>query len=113
MIAWLATILAFLQARLEELPSDLLDRLPSDTVEKIKQGALERLPSDVVDALPDEVAAQIPDSLVEAAQRNQLLAVLAVLAAIGFVWGLFKRLVKLAIGLAVLAVVLWFLYLRS
>ncbi len=74
---------------------------------------MDKLPSDVVDALPDELAAQIPASLVEAAQRNQLFAVLAVLAAVGFVWGLFKRLVKVAIGLAILAAVLWFLYLRS
>lgn len=113
MIAWISYLLAFLQVRLEDLPPEVLERLPNETLDKIREGTLDKLPSDVVDALPDDVAAKIPDTFIGVVERNPSFAVLGALALAGLIWGIVKSFIKLAVGMAILAIIFWVLYLRG
>ena len=113
MIVSAAYLLAWLQVKIEDLPPEVVDRLPQQTLDQIQEGVLDKLPTDVVDALPDDLADKIPDSLLAAVERNPMFAVLGGLAVIGLIWGIVKSVLKFAVGMAILAAIFWYLYLRG
>lgn len=100
----------------EDLPPDVLDALPDDIRQEILDGARDQIPEDVVESLTPDVADQIPDSLVGAASSNPgltaVIVVIALLAVAGAVWGAIKGFLKVAIGLGILAAIIFFFFLR-
>lgn len=108
----LSAFFTYLLAQVDQIPPEVLDKLPPDVVEKLKNGIIDKIPQDVLDKLPAELLDKIPSGLKVAATANPLFAVVGVLAVLGFIWGVAKGLLKLAIILAGLAAAAWFLYLR-
>jgi len=108
----LSAFVTYLLAQIENIPPEVLEKLPADVVEKLKSGVLDKIPQEVLEKLPASLLDQIPSGLKEAAAANPLFAVVGVVAVLGFIWGMVKGLLKLAIILAGLAAAAWFFYLR-
>jgi len=98
----------------DDLPQDVIDALPPDIREEILTGVRDQIPQDVVEDLQPDIADQIPDSLVGAASSNPgltaVIVVIGLLAIAGAVWGAIKGFLKVAIGLGVLAAIVWYYF---
>ena len=96
----------------DDLPQEVIDALPADIRQEILDGARDQIPEDVVAELTPDIADQIPDSVVGAASSNPgitaVIIIIGLLAVAGAVWGAIKGFLKVAIGLGVLAAVVWF-----
>jgi len=99
----------------DDLPQDVIDALPDDIREEILEGVREQIPEDVVEQLTPEIADQIPSSLVGAASANPgltaVIVIIGVLAVLGAIWGAIKGFLKVAIGLGIVAAVVWWYFL--
>ena len=99
----------------DDLPQEVIDALPDDIREEILTGVRDQIPQDVVEDLQPDIADQIPDSLVGAASSNPgltvVIVVIGLLAIAGAVWGAIKGFLKVAIGLGVLAAIVWYYFL--
>lgn len=96
----------------EDLPPEVLDALPDDIRQEILDGARDQIPEDVIADLTPDIANQIPDSVVGAAGANPgltaVIVVIGLLAVAGAIWGAIKGFLKVAIGLGIIAAVVWF-----
>lgn len=96
----------------DDLPPEVLDALPDDIRQEILDGARDQIPEDVVADLTPDIANQIPDSVVGVASSNPgltlVIVVIGLLAVGGAIWGAIKGFLKVAIGLGILAAVVWF-----
>lgn len=101
----------------DDLPQTVIDALPSDIRQEILNGTRDQIPEDVVEQLRPDIADQIPDSLVGAASLNPGLAavviIIGLLAVAGAVWGAVKGFLKVAIGLGLIAAVVWWYFLSG
>lgn len=101
----------------EGIPEDVLERLPADIVQKLKDGIIDRIPEDIVDALPDQVADRIPANLIDFASSNPtlavILAIIGVLAVIGFVYGVMKSAMKVVVFSGVAAALAWYFFFQQ
>lgn len=101
----------------DDLPPEVIDALPSDIRQEILDGVRDQIPEEIVEDLRPDIADQIPDSLVGAASSNPGLAVVIVLigllAVAGAVWGAVKGFLKVAIGLGIVAAVIWWYFLSG
>lgn len=99
---------------LDELPRRVIDRLPDDVVTGLREGTIDEIPRDVVEQLPARLQERIPDDLIASATNSTGLTVAIVgvilLGLAGFVYGMAKRLVTLAVVFAAIAVggFLWY-----
>ena len=109
--------IAWLQSVVDDLPQDVVDELPEDVITDLRDGVIDKIPEDVVDRLPEGVRDQIPDSLVEFATGNPgfaaFLAVVGVIAVIGFVWGIAKSAIKAVLFFGVVGAAAWFLFFQQ
>ena len=98
----------------EDLPQEVLDALPEDIRQEILDGARDSIPEDVVADLTPDIANQIPDSVVDVAASNPgltaVIVVIGILAVAGAIWGAIKGFLKIAIGLGILAAIVWFYF---
>jgi len=98
----------------DDLPTDVIDALPADIRQEILDGVREQIPEEVVQDLRPDIADQIPDSLVGAASSNPgltaVIVVIGLLAVAGAVWGAVKGFLKVAIGLGLIAAVVWWYF---
>lgn len=98
----------------DDLPQDVIDALPDDIRQEILDGVRDQIPQDVVEDLRPDIADQIPDSLVGAASSNPgltaVIVVIGLLALAGAVWGAIKGFLKVAVGLGLLAAIIWFYF---
>ncbi len=98
----------------DDLPQDVIDALPEDIRQEILDGVRDQIPQDVVEDLRPDIADQIPDSFVGAASSNPgltaVVVVIGLLALAGAVWGAVKGFLKVAIGLGILAAIVWFYF---
>jgi hypothetical protein len=101
----------------DELPQEVIDALPTDIRQEIIDGARDQIPEEVVDDLRPDIADQIPDSLVGAASSDPSLTavvvVIGLLAVAGAIWGAVKGFLKVAIGLGLVAAVVWWYFLSG
>jgi CHASE2 domain-containing sensor protein len=71
----------------------------------------------VVDQLPQSVQDKIPNSLLDLASSNPkfaaVLAVIGVLAVVGFVFSIFKSAIKMAIFWGLVAAGAWFFFFQQ
>ena len=103
----------------DDLPQEVIDALPEDIRQEILDGVRDQIPEDIVETLDPGVADLIPDSSIGdaatdvAASNPALTAVIVViglLALAGAVWGAIKGFLKVAIGLGILAAIVWFFF---
>lgn len=98
----------------DDLPQEVIDALPEDIRQEIVDGVRDQIPEDVVEQLTPDIADQIPDSLVGAATGNPgltaVIVVIGILAVLGAIWGAVKGFLKVAIGLGILAAVVWWYF---
>jgi len=100
-----------------DLPQEVIDALPADIRQEILDGARDRIPEEVIDDLRPDIADQIPDSLVGAASSNPSLTavvvIIGILAVAGAIFGAVKGFLKVAIGLGLIAAVVWWYFLSG
>ncbi len=110
-------IVAWYQSSIEDLPPEVVEELPDDVLTDLRDGIIDKIPEDVVERLPDGVQDKIPDSLVEFASTNTgfaaFLAVVGVLAVVGFVWGIVKSALKAVVFFGVVGAGAWFLFFQQ
>ena len=98
----------------DDLPQEVIDALPEDIRQEILDGVRDQIPEEVIADLRPGIADQIPDSLVGAATGNPgltaVIVVIGILAILGAVWGAVKGFLKVAIGLGLLAAIVWFYF---
>lgn len=97
---------------------DVVDDLPPDVVEDLDQSVIDQLegldqiPDSLKDQIPDSVLDRIPDEFLDFASGNPaltaVLAVVGVIAVLGFFWGVTKSAFKAAFFFAVVAAGAWF-----
>ena len=96
----------------DNLPQEVIDALPDDIRQEILDGARDQIPEDVVADLTPDIANQIPDSVVGVASSNPgltaVIVIIGLLAVGGAIWGAIKGFLKVAIGLGVIAAIVWF-----
>ncbi len=96
----------------DDLPQEVIDALPDDIRQEILDGARDQIPEDVVADLTPDIADQIPDSVVGVASSNPgltaVIVIIGLLAIGGAIWGAIKGFLKVAIGLGVIAAIVWF-----
>lgn len=96
----------------DDLPQEVIDALPDDIRQEILDGARDQIPEDVVADLTPDIANQIPDSVVGVASSNPgltaVIVIIGLLAVGGAIWGAIKGFLKVAIGLGVIAAIVWF-----
>ena len=101
----------------DDLPQEVIDALPADIRQEILDGARDRIPEEVIDDLRPDIADQIPDSLVGAASSNPSLTavvvIIGILAVAGAIFGAVKGFLKVAIGLGLIAAVVWWYFLSG
>lgn len=101
----------------DELPQEVIEALPADIRQEILDGARDRIPEEVIADLRPEIADQIPDSLVGAASSDPSLTavvvIIGLLAVAGAIWGAIKGFLKVAIGLGLIAAVVWWYFLSG
>ena len=118
MFTYLTSVIpAFFQTPLEELPPDVVEELPPDIIQQLKDGIIDRIPEDVVDRLPDSVADKIPSGMIEFASSNPgmavVLAIIGVVAIIGFIYGVMKSAVKVMVFSAVAGGAAWYFFFQQ
>ncbi len=108
---------SWFQGGVEDLPPDVIDQLPDDVVQKLRDGVIDKIPEDVVDRLPESIQDRIPEGLVDFASSNTglaiALAVIGVIAVLGFVWGVQKAALKAVVFFGVVGAVAWFLFFQQ
>lgn len=96
----------------DDLPQEVIDALPDDIRQEILDGARDQIPEDIVADLTPDIANQIPDSVVGVASSNPgltaVIVIIGLLAVGGAIWGAIKGFLKVAIGLGVIAAIVWF-----
>ncbi len=101
----------------DDLPQEVINALPPDIRQEILDGARDQIPEEVIQDLRPDIAAQIPDSLVGAASTNPgltaVVVLIGLLAVAGAVWGAVKGFLKVAIGLGLIAAVVWWYFLSG
>ncbi|NNC76227.1 MAG: hypothetical protein HKN93_12050 [Acidimicrobiia bacterium] len=108
----------FQNETVEDIPEDLVDDIPEDVLQQLKDGVIDKIPDDVLDDLKtrfgESVTDRLPPDLVQFATDNPTLAaifaVIGVLAILGFIWGVVKSAVKVAVFFGILAAIAWFLF---
>lgn len=92
---------------IESLPQEVLDRFPEE-VEKLRTGATDKISEEVIDALPADVVDRIPESLLASGVSTTFIVVLAIIAGLalmGFLWGVMRAAIKAAVFFLILAVI--------
>lgn len=92
---------------IEALPQELRDRFPEE-VDKLRTGATDKISEEVIDALPPDVVDRIPESLLASGVSTTFIVILAVIAGVallGFIWGVVRAAMKAALFFLVLAVI--------
>jgi hypothetical protein len=122
------SLFTYLYARfqqVEEIPDEVLEELPDDVVQRLRDGIIDRVPEDVYedlsqrakDAMLDRVPDFVPESVIDAVSNNPglaaVLAIVGVLAVIGFMYGVAKSAFKAIVFFGVLAAVSWFLFAQN
>jgi hypothetical protein len=101
----------------DELLQEVIDALPADIRREILDGTRDQRPEAVVDGLRQDIAYQVPDSLDGAASSNPSLTavvvIIGLLAVAGAIWGAIKGFLKVAIGLGLIAAVVWWYFLSG
>lgn len=101
----------------DDLPQEVIDALPPDIRQEILDGVRDQIPQEVIQDLRPDIADQIPDSLVGAASSNPgltaVIVLIGLLAVAGAVWGAVKGFLKVAIGLGIIAAVVWWYFLSG
>ena len=101
----------------DDLPQEVIDALPPDIRQEILDGVRDQIPEEVIQDLRPDIADQIPDSLVGAASSNPgltaVIIIIGLLAVAGAVWGAVKGFLKVAIGLGLIAAVVWWYFLSG
>lgn len=92
---------------IENLPQEVREQFP-EVVDDLRNGVIEEVPDRVLDQLPESVVDRIPDSLL-ANDLNMtfviILAAIAGLALLGFVYGVTKAASKAALFFLVMGAV--------
>lgn len=113
------------QQVVEEIPDSVIEELPDDVVQRLKDGIIDRIPEDAYenlsdrakDELLDRVPDFVPESVIDAVSNNPglaaVLAIVGVLAVIGFMYGVAKSAFKAIVFFGVLAAVAWFLFAQN
>ena len=98
----------------DELPQEVIDALPEDIRQEILDGVRDQIPEEVIADLRPDIADQVPESLVTAATGNPgltaVIVIIGVLAVLGAIWGAVKGFLKVAIGLGLLAAIVWYYF---
>ncbi|MDW3176547.1 MAG: DUF4414 domain-containing protein [Acidimicrobiia bacterium] len=101
----------------DDLPPEVIDALPADIRQEILDGVRDQIPEEVIQDLRPDIADKIPDSLVDAGASNPgltaVIVVIGLLAVAGAVWGAVKGFLKVAIGLGLIAAVVWWYFLSG
>jgi hypothetical protein len=101
----------------DALPQEVIDALPADVRQEILDGTRDQIPEAVVDDLHQDIAYQVSDSLDDAASSNPSLTavvvIIGLLAVAGAIWGAIKGFLKVAIGLGLIAAVVWWYFLSG
>lgn len=109
----------------DEIPPEVIDELPPDIVQRLRDGVIDTIPDDVYDslsqqakdALLDRVPGFVPDSVVDAVTNNPglaaVLAVIGILAVIGFGYGIAKSAIKSVAFFGVLAALAWYFFAQN
>ena len=101
----------------DALPGEVIDALPDDIRQEIVAGARDQIPEEMIVDQYLDIVSQLPDSATEAATSNPALTavvvVIGLLAVFGAVWGAVKGFLKVAIGLGLIAAVVWWYFLSG
>lgn len=121
----LTHLYVWFQQVVEEIPLEVIDELPPDVVQRLKDGVIDRIPDDVYenlsqtakDALLDRVPDFVPDSVINAVSNNPglaaVLAIVGVIAVIGFMYGVAKSAFKAIVFFGVLAALAWYFFAQN
>lgn len=113
------------QENVDELPPEVVDELPDDVIRQLRDGVIDQIPEDVVDGLSDSardlLIDQAPDfvpaSVLDAVSNNPLLAValalIGVVAVVGFFWGVTKSAFKAMLFFGVAGAAAWYFFAQS
>lgn len=105
------------QSQLDKLPPDVVDSLPANIVQQLRDGVIDKIPDSVVNKLPVSIQDKIPAGLLEAAAANpgftKVLLGIGILAVLGFVWGVFRRAVKISVYSGIAAAVAWYFFFQQ
>lgn len=96
---------------IEQLPDVVVDRLSEEQIESIREKG--EIPREILESLPDGIVDQIPTGLVEAATSNPLFAGIAVLALLGFIYGVVKSAAKAMLFFGAVSALFWFFFFQS
>jgi len=101
----------------DALPQEVIDALPENIRQHSFYGARDQIPMEAVEDLRPDLAGQITDSAADAASSNPgltaVVVVIGLLAVVGAVWGAVKGFLKVAIGLGLIAAVVWWYFLSG
>ena len=101
----------------DALPQEVIDALPENIRQDSFYGARDQIPMEAVEDLRPDLAGQITDSAADAASSNPgltaVVVVIGLLAVVGAVWGAVKGFLKVAIGLGLIAAVVWWYFLSG
>lgn len=92
---------------IESLPQELKDRFPEE-VERLRTGATDKISEEVVNALPPDVVDRIPESLLASGVSTTFVVILAIIAGVallGFLWGVVRAAMKAAVFFLILAII--------
>lgn len=107
----------WLQSSVEDLPPEVIEELPDDVVADLRNGVIDKIPEDVISQLPESVQDRIPESLVDLASTNTgfavVLAILGVVAVLGFIWAIARSAIKAVVFFGVAAAIAWFLFFQQ
>ncbi len=96
---------------LDDLPPDVVEDLPQSVIDQLE--GLDQIPDSLKDQIPDAVLDRIPSEFLDFASSNPLLttilAIVGVVAVMGFFWGVSKSAFKAAFFFGVVAAGAWFL----
>ena len=96
----------------DDLPPDVVEDLDPSVIEQLK--GLDQIPDSLKDEIPDAVLDRIPDQFLDFSSGNPtlaaILAIVGVIAVMGFFWGVAKSAFKAAFFFGVVAAGAWFLF---
>lgn len=110
-------LMLFASDVLDQLPPEVVEGLPPDVVQQLEDGTLDKIPEDVVENLPSDLVDKVPDGLIEFAAANPtltaILAIIGILAAVGFFYGIVKSAIKVALFSGVLSAIAWYFFFQQ
>jgi hypothetical protein len=113
------------QKAVDDIPDEVIDELPPDVVQRLKDGLIDRVPDDAYEnlsesaknALLDRVPDFVPESVIDAVTNNPglaaVLAIVGVVAVIGFMYGVAKSAFKAIVFFGVLAALSWYFFAQN